>query len=164
MRMRSRLTFIACMLPLLLAASACSKKESPAAANAPVAKHEHHPPHGGTPVVLGDEIYHLELVRDAEAGRLSAYILDGEMENFIRSTAPSFEIVATVGGARRPLVLQAIANPATGETVGNTSLFEATADWLKTTPSFDAVLTTLDIRGTTFSAVPFNFPKGNDKD
>ena len=93
-----------------------------------------------------------------------AYVLDGEMENFIRSAAPSFEIVATVGGERRPLVLQAVANPATGETVGSTSLFEATADWLKTTPSFDAVLTTLDIRGSVFSAVPFNFPKGNDKD
>jgi hypothetical protein len=163
--MRSRFTFAIFALPLILALGACAKKEAPAVpAHAPVAKHEHHPPHGGTPVVLGDEIYHLEFVRDAEAGRLSAYILDGEMENFIRSAAPSFEIVATVGGERRPLVLQAVANPATGETVGSTSLFEATADWLKTTPTFDAVLTTLDIRGSVFSAVPFNFPKGNDKD
>ncbi len=28
-------------------------------------KHEHHAPHGGTAVVLGDEQYHLEFVRDA---------------------------------------------------------------------------------------------------
>lgn len=163
--MRSRLLFATLALPLVFAVGACARKDAPPpAANAPVAKHEHHPPHGGTPVVLGEEVYHLEFVRDAAAGRLSAYILDGEMENFIRSTAPSFEIVATVGGERRPLVLQAVANPATGETVGSTSLFEATADWLKTTASFDAVLTTLDIRGTVFASVPFNFPRGNDKD
>jgi hypothetical protein len=164
--MRSRIfLFAALALPLGLTVAGCARKEAaPPATAAPVARHEHHPPHGGTAVVLGDEIYHLEFVRDAGAGRLSAYILDGEMENFIRSAAPSFEIVATVGGERRPLVLQAVANPATGETVGNTSLFEATADWLKATPSFDAVLTTLDIRGTVFSAVPFNFPKGNDQD
>ena len=127
-------------------------------------KHEHHPPHGGTPVVLGDEAYHIELVLDASAGTLQAYVLDGEMENFIRSTVPSIEIVATVGGAQRTLVLAAVANPATGETVGDTSLFEAQADWLKTTPEFDGVLKSVTIRGTTFTDVKFNFPRGNDTD
>ncbi len=133
-------------------------------ADAPVAKHEHHPPHGGTPVVLGDEIYHLELVLDPAAGKLDAYVLDGEMENFIRSKQPSFEAVATVGGQPQTLVFRAIADPATGETVGDTSLFEASAGWLKATRSFDAVLTSLDIRGTVFTHVAFNFPQGNDKD
>ncbi|HWA08747.1 MAG TPA: hypothetical protein VG838_04685 [Opitutaceae bacterium] len=149
---------------LLLAAGGCARPEKAAPAPAAAARHEHHPPHGGTPVVLGAELYHLEFVLDPAGGRLSAYVLDGEMENFIRSAAPSFEIVATVAGQSRPLVLQAVANPATGETVGDTSLFEGTADWLKTTPAFDAVLSRLDVRGTTFSGVAFNFPKGNDRD
>jgi hypothetical protein len=46
------------------------------------------------------------------------------MENFVRSPAPSIEIAATVGGTERILVLSAVANPMTGETVGDTSLFE----------------------------------------
>lgn len=149
---------------LLAALAACSK---PSESRPPVPthdKHQHTAPHGGTPVVLGAEIYHLELVRDAPAGRLTAYVMDGELENFIRVPAPSFEIIATVGGEKRPLTFRAIANPATGESVGDTAQFEAVADWLKTTPSFDAVLSSLSIKGTAFNAVAFNFPKGNDKD
>jgi hypothetical protein len=159
---------MAALLRLLFSASllctfaACAKKETPAPFAA--AKHEHHPPHGGTPVVLGNEAYHLELVLDPVAGKLSAYVLDGEMENFVRVAAPSFEITATVAGAPHVLVFHAVADTATGETVGDTALFEASADWLKTTPAFDATLTSLAIRGTAFTAVPFNFPKGNDQD
>jgi len=145
--------------------SACERKAAtPTTAVTPVAKHEHHAPHGGTPVVLGDEAYHLELVLDAPAGKLQAFVLDGEMENFVRSTASSFEATVTVEGEKHTLIFQAIADSATGEKVGDTALFEAQADWLKTTPKFDAVLTSLTIRGSTFAAVPFNFPLGNDHD
>jgi hypothetical protein len=124
--------------------------------------HEHHAPHAGTPVVLGHEEYHLELVRDAATGKLAAYILDGEMEEFIRVKASAFDVEATVGGERRPLTFQAVANSATGETVGDTSCFEVQADWLRTTASFDATLAMLKIKNTTFLKVAFNFPKGND--
>jgi hypothetical protein len=149
-------------LALAFALSAgCSR--TPTAADEPH-KHEHHPPHGGTPVVLGDETYHLELVLDARAGTLQAYVLDGEMEDFIRSAVPSIEIDATVNGATVPLVLAAVPNTATGETVGDTSLFEGRADWLRTAKEFDAVLRTITVRGTTFTDVKFNFPKGNDTD
>jgi len=140
-------------------AAACSK--APPSESTP-AKHEHHPPHGGVPVVLGDEAYHLELILDPAEGKLQAYLLDGELENFVRSAAPSLEITATVAGARQSLVLRAVANPATGETVGDTSLFEGRADWLRTVGHFDAVLESLTIRGTTFTHVAFNYPKGND--
>ena len=144
--------------------TACAKKETPVATSAPAAKHEHHPPHGGTSIVLGAEIYHLELVRDAATGKLSVYVLDGELEDFIRVAAPSLEIVATVGGVKQTLTLQPIANSATGEKIGDTALFEATTDWIKTTENFDGVLTALEIRGNKFTAVAFNLPKGNDKD
>lgn len=115
-------------------------------------------------MVLGDEAYHVELVLDAASGTLQAYVLDGEMEDFVRCAAPSIEIDAAAGGAPRVLVLAAVPNPATGETVGDTSLFEARADWLKTTGEFDGVLKSITIRGTTFSGVKFNFPRGNDTD
>ncbi len=160
-------TLLLSVAALAIPLGGCTKHESsPSAAVAGTApaKHEHRAPHGGTPVVLGDEAYHLELVRDAEAGKLTAYMLDGEMEEFIRVKAATFEVVATIGGTKQPLTFRAIANPATGETVGNTSQFEASADWLKTTATFDATLTALEIKGTAFNAVAFNFPKGNDKD
>jgi hypothetical protein len=150
-------------IPLIMIVG-CAKETPPPAVDAQPAKHEHHPPHGGTPVVLGAEIYHLEFVLDSASGQLSAYVLDGEMENFIRIAAPSFEVVATVGGVKQTLFLSAVANYATGEKTGDTSLFATSADWLKTTKSFDAVVTQIEIRSTTFSGVEFNFPKGNDKD
>ena len=162
-----RIFLLPLVAALLVGLSACSKSE-PSAARAPAsatpAKHQHHPPHGGTPVVLGAEAYHLELVRDADTGRLSAYVLDGEMENFIRIAAPTLELSLTTAGAPPKLTLAAVANSATGEKVGDTSLFEAQADWLKTTATFDATLATIEIRGTSFTAVAFNFPKGTDKD
>jgi hypothetical protein len=153
------------LLPLALFTGCAKPAPAPAPAPNPApAKHEHHPLHGGTPVVLGDESYHLELVLDAASGRLPAYVFDGELENFVRSSMPSFEIVAMINGEEKTLVLHAVPNPATGETVGDTSLFEVQADWLKTIKTFDAVVPSVTIRGTTFSDVDFNFPQGNDKD
>jgi hypothetical protein len=148
------------IVPLALA-TGCSKKY---VMTDPPYKHVHHPPHGGIPMVLGDEVYHIELVLNASTGTLQAYVLDGEMEAFIRSSAPSIEITAAVNGTPQTLVLKAVANPATGETVGDTSLFETQADWLKTTKEFDAVLKSITVRRTTFSDVKFNYPKGNDTD
>ena len=148
----------------LTLATGCAKKESVAHDSPATASHHQHiAPHGGTAVVLGDEACHLELVLDVAAGKLNAYVLDGEMEKYLRVSAPSFTVVATVAGEARPLVFTAQADSATGETVGNTAAFAATADWLKTTPSFDAVLTRLEIRGVVFAEVPFNFPKGNER-
>jgi hypothetical protein len=153
------------LLAVALAAglAACSEKPAPLPAGTPAAKHEHHPPHGGTPVVLGAELYHLELVLDPATGRLSAYVLDGEMEDFVRITASSLEITVA-GQPSRTLVLLPVANPATGEAAGSTSLFEVQTDWLKSTPAFDAVLTRIEVRGTVFTAIAFNFPRGNDRD
>ena len=158
-----RLTAVLLLAATVLAAG-CSKPAPVSTASAKPPKHEHKPPHGGTPVVLGDEVYHVELVRDAATGKLQAFVFDGELENFIRSSVPTVEIDATVNGATQVLVLNAVANPATGETIGDTSLFEGQADWLKTAKEFDATLKTITIRGTTFTDVKFNFPKGNDKD
>jgi hypothetical protein len=156
----------------LFVAAGCAKKEGVSAAHetptaakeAPVAKHEHHPPHGGTPVVLGEEAAHVELVRDAASGRLQAYVLDGELENFIRVADAALTIVAAGDGGERTLTLLPVADAATGETAGDTSLFAAQADWLKTTPRFTARLTAITVRGTAYRDVGFAFPEGNDHD
>jgi hypothetical protein len=142
------------MLVLALGLGGCAKKEQ-------VGLHKDHPPHGGTPVALGEN-YHIEFVLDAASGTLSAYILDDEMEEFVRSAMPSFEVTARVGGAEQTLVFKPVANPATGETVGDTALFTAQADWLKTTTTFDAVIKSVTLDGTEFTHIGFNFPKGSD--
>jgi hypothetical protein len=115
--------------------------------------HVHVAPHGGTLIEIGDHAYNLELVRDSTAGRLTAYVLDGHAENFVRIAMPSIEMVAIVGGERRPLTLRAVANTATGETIGNTSQFEAEADWLKTAAEFPGTVKSLEIRGSRFQDI-----------
>ena len=138
----------------------CGEKPAPA----PESKAAPKPPHHGTPVVLGNEEYHVELVLDPATGKLQAYILDGELENFIRIPAESFILAAQLPGGAQSLVLKAVANRATGEKVGDTALFEAQADWLKATPTFDAAIEELTVRASTYRHVAFNFPKGNDTD
>jgi hypothetical protein len=142
----------------LAALAGCSRPAPPPAA----ARHHHHPPHAGTAVVLGDEAYHIELVLDPARGVLDAYILDGEMENFVRSADRSFVISARAAGKPHELVLNAVANPETGETAGDTAQFEGTADWLRGASAFDGTIRSVTIRGSTFSGVEFDFPKGND--
>jgi hypothetical protein len=163
-KMRVHLLSAVVALSVLSALAGCSKAPLGAANTVQPHRHHHHPPHGGTPVVLGDEDYHIELVLDESWGVLQAFVLDSEMENFVRSSAPRIEVTATFAGSAHTLVFQPVPNPETGETVGDTALFEARADWLKTTKQFDGVLRSVEIRGTTFTDVRFNFPKGNDTD
>jgi hypothetical protein len=158
---RRRLLLFAAILPALFA-TGCSRAAHTASDSGPPPAHHHHPPHGGTPVVLGNEDYHVELVLDSATGRLQAYVLDGEMEDFVRSPARSIVVTATVGGVSREVTLAAVPNPATGETVGDTALFEGRADWLTTARDFDGVLRGVTVRGTTYPDVKFNFPRGND--
>lgn len=143
----------------LLLLSACSKKSGHDHAHG---HHHHTAPHGGTLVEIGDHQFNLEFVRDPAAGTLTAYVLDGHAENFVRISAPIIPVMATVGGTSMPLALKATANAATGETVGETSQFVAQADWLKTTEKFDVAIPALEIRGAKFAEVKFNFPKGSD--
>jgi hypothetical protein len=143
-------------------AGGCSKTKPVAPAKEAVHRHEHKAPHGGAPVELGEEEYHVEFVLDAPEGKLQAFVMDGELENFVRINAPVVEITAQVSGQREKLRLQPVANNATGEKVGDTSQFEARADWLKATSRFDAVLKEITVHGKTFTNILFNFPKGND--
>src|SRR5688500_361660 len=134
---------------LIVTLGGCSRPESASGSGG----HTHRAPHGGTLVEVGDHAYNLELVRDPAAGKLTAYVLDGHAENFIRINAPSIELVAFTGGEKRPLTLRAVANPTTGETVGDTSQFEAQADWLKNTAEFPGEIPALEIRGTKFQRI-----------
>jgi hypothetical protein len=148
----SGLILVAC-LPLL--ALSCTKKDNDHdhEAHATHGGHVHTAPHGGSLAEVGEHAYNVEFLRDASSGKLSAYILDGHAENFIRLKATRLEAIATVNGEKRPLIFQAIANAATGETVGDTSQFDAQADWIKSSSTFDVAIPALEIRGTTFKSI-----------
>ena len=151
-----------CGFVLVFAGCRQEQKTEQSSGNKEVPKHEHVAPHGGTAVELGNEEFHLELVLNPATGRLTAYVLDGHLENFVRIQASTFEIDAHDATGQRSLIFQAVSNQSTGEKAGDTSMFEVTAEWLKSVPSFDGKLKELDIRGRRYTGVTFNFPKGND--
>jgi hypothetical protein len=150
---------------IVVLCAGCDEKPAAALRAAPgTAKHEHIPPHRGTPVVLGNEDCHLEFVRQPASGKLQAYVLDGEMENFVRVKQQFFAATATIGEGTNLLRFEAVPNNATGETIGDTSLFEASAPWLRTESNFDLIISEVTVRGKSYQQIKFNFPKGNDSD
>ena len=116
--------------------------------------HVHTAPHGGLLVEVGDHAYNLEFVLDREAGKLTAYVLDGHAENFIRTDLAGIALTAN----DRALTLAPVANAATGETVGSTAQFEAAADWLKAPGALAVKVPTLTLRGNAFSAIEATLP------
>lgn len=118
--------------------------------------HAHTAPHGGVLVELGDHQYNLELVRDAAAGTLTAYVLDAHAENFVRVPLKVIEVVVRVGERTEKLTLAATANALSGETVGDTSQFTGSAGWLKETGKFKGTIAEIEIRGTRFKDVSFS--------
>ncbi|MSU67532.1 MAG: hypothetical protein EXS40_03010 [Opitutaceae bacterium] len=153
------------LLPILAAvallATACSKSDHAAHDHDKKSAHSahvHSAPHGGTLVEIGDHAYNLELVRDSAAGTLTAYVLDGHAENFVRIASLAIELIAMPSGQYTPLTLRAVANPSTGETIGDTSQFAVQADWLKTAADFSGIFT-VEIKGTKFEQVPYHLPK-----
>ncbi len=121
----------------------------PAAAEA---GHAHAAPHGGVLVELGDHVGFLEVVLDADAGSLTAYVLDGGAEQAVRIAQPSisftFEMPQTV--ANQTVVLAAKANALTGETVGDTSEFVVINPALKGQTTFAARVGVVTVKGQTF--------------
>ena len=135
-----------------------------------LADHVHEPPHGGALQVLGDEAAHVELVLERGAGRLTAYLLDGEAERAVRIAAPVLELrVDRIDGADaspavRPFVLSlaAVANVLTGETVGDTSQFEVTDARLAGVKRLAGEIPAITVRGMRFERVRLLVPEGNE--
>jgi len=121
--------------------------------------HVHTAPHGGTLVEIGQHAFNLEFVRDPAKGLLTAYVLDGHAENFVRLPIPSFSVAAELGGKTETLVLSAVANSQTGEKVGDTSQFEVTADFLKSPGALKGAVPNLEIRGQKFESIQFTLPE-----
>lgn len=123
--------------------------------------HYHEPPHGGAGVTLGNEDAHIEFLADAEEGTVTAWFFKPHMEQYLRMDLESFEVLVKRSEGEIKLVFEALANPGTGETVGNTSQFVANAEWLGKAETFDAVIPEITVLGKTYNNLEFNYPKGN---
>ena len=122
--------------------------------------HVHHAPHGGALTMLGDHVFQLEVLPDAEKRTVSIYVLDGEAERFIRIAAESISAKFVAGDESSELQLAAVANSATGETIGNTSLFVVSApDWAGR-ERFKIQIDRLEILGQVFEGLELPFPEG----
>ena len=137
-------------------------------------QHEHHAPHKGCLVELGEEFAHLELLLDPQTGILTAYALDGEAENPVRLKQRSIELTITkltVDGkevsmvtADAPLIvtLKPEANVLTGETVGDTSQFTVQSTGLIRASRFTGTIRHVESRGQEFTQVKLQYPEGNE--
>lgn len=124
--------------------------------------HAHEPPHGGVPLVLGENEFHLELVHLPTEGRMQLFILDGCLEKFVRVSQLEIVFLIEKEGEATSLTFLPQSLRATGEEEGNTSMFSAEADWLSEDPlSFSGVLSSLSIGEKVFSEVAFEYPQGH---
>ncbi|MEX0741305.1 MAG: hypothetical protein WD079_00815, partial [Phycisphaeraceae bacterium] len=126
--------------------------------------HQHDAPHGGALVAIGDHFAHLEAVLDPETGQLTLYILDGDVQRGVRVAHEQLQLtIHEVDGesATFDLTLEPVASGLTGETVGDTSQFQATDDRLATAEQFTAELHSLTVRGQTIEALAIHYPDGN---
>ena len=152
----------------ILSCVACGKSEPKATAGEtkpPV--HEHHAPHGGSLIELGEgEFAHLELVLDPVGGTLTGYSLDGEAENPIRLKQVRIDLLlrGVKGPGEFTLPLAASANSLTGETVGDTSEFSGRSDLLKGATAFTGRILTISTKGEKFDTVEFEFPARPEED
>lgn len=121
--------------------------------------HHHAPTRGGTLVELGDHVGNIEFVLDSATGTLTAYCSDAHAENPVRlkDASISVNIVAAAGAAPVAVSLAASANPLTGETVGDTSQFEAVVEALKGQETFEGTLAPLEYRGVHIEATKFSY-------
>lgn len=127
--------------------------------------HTHDAPHGGALVAIGDHFAHLEAVLDAETGQLTLYILDGDVERGVRVAHEQLQLtIHEVDGesATFDLTLEPVASGLTGETVGDTSQFQAADDRLINAEQFTAELHSLTVRGQTIEDLEIHYPDGNE--
>ena len=133
----------------------CSKDDDHDHAGHAGGGHAHQAKNGGQLVEVGKHQFNFELLPDAKAGKLTAWVLDAHAESYVRIAAPTLQVKATVDGQEKVLVLAAVANAASGEKVGETSQFEGSAEWLKTANGFSGKILGVTLGGQNFGDVAF---------
>jgi len=117
--------------------------------------HIHQPLRGGVLMELGKHGsgYNLEILQNTN-DHLEIFILDAHAENYVRISQPSIELTLT--DSNQTMSLGAVADPATGETVGNSALFRTESNISKNIP-LQGILRSLKIGSKTYTDQPFEF-------
>jgi hypothetical protein len=106
-------------------------------------------------VELGEELAHVELVLDPGEGRLTAFVLDGEAKAGLRVSQPELTVhLRVAGGDLTRIVMRAVPNPLTGESVGDSSEFVGQDPALRGLATLEGRLQALTVKGTPFADVP----------
>lgn len=116
--------------------------------------HMHPAPHGGELIALGDHEANLEVVFEPESGTMTVYLLGPHAESSVRSQAEALPAtVVPEGGQPIDVELKAVASALTGETVGDTSQFEAKVAELLEARSFTLRIERLMVGGMSYESV-----------
>lgn len=105
--------------------------------------HHHHAPHHGSLTMVGDHAAQIELTVDAEAGKLTVYVLDGEAEKSLTVDQADLEVAVTPDGAADALTLKLAPADAAKQDDG----FVAQDDKLKGVKKLKGTLASLKIKG-----------------
>ena len=120
--------------------------------------HDHQPLHGGQLVELGKHGsgFNLELVLH-EQGFLQIYVLDAHVQDFVRISANSIDIEITdSNGTDKTITCEPVADPATGETIGNTSLFTST-ERIRDLLPLKGIIKKIDVMEFSYENIEINF-------
>ena len=135
---------------------ACGKDSHEHISESEHGHHVHVAPHGGQLVEVGEHGagFNLELVLHPD-GFLQIDVLDAHAENFVRIPAYSmtFEI-QDINNSTKQILCEAVEDPLTGETAGNSSLFTSTERIQEFIP-FKGVFTQLDIMEFSYENLSF---------
>jgi hypothetical protein len=124
------------------------------------ADHAHKTPHGGTPVLVADHKFHLELVRDGTAGLMQAYVLDDALKKSVAVRETNFTLRVTFAGRTESVEFKRAPVGSDKKLPAASSLFEARADWIKSATNFHGVIPAITLNGQSFTNIRFTFPKG----
>lgn len=123
----------------------------------------HQAPPGWCGVALGDHVAHLAVKVDPATGTLDVHIFDGHFEAPVRIRDTAVVVrVKLPPGEFVDVACGAVADPLSGETVGDASTFRGRDDALMASAlaEFDAVFLGATIKGQPFGEVPFPYPAG----
>jgi hypothetical protein len=137
--------------------------------------HHHHAekgPHDGALVAIGEDDAHLEFVLNADTGKLTAYVLDGEAEKPVRIKQANLQVVLTLtrtgdsgdGKDELPDETPMLTMEAVSPADGMASEFAGQSDQLKGAEKFSAVLTSVNVGDKSFKNVDFKYPEGNEEE
>ena len=120
--------------------------------------HYHAPPHGGVLVELGEHGsgYNLELYLE-DQGYLQIFVWDAHVDNLVRIEQENVDLlIPEDNGTPKTIVCAAVTDAATGETVGDTSLFASSEPMADQLP-LKGVIPSIKVIGKTYENVPFEF-------